>query len=606
MAKVIIYDFEVFKYDTLLGAKILEDGKDPILFQSWDLDKIYEFYKEHINDIFVGWNSQNYDCFIMQAIVNHQNPYLVSSDIIKKTNTFKKLTIPLYDYDLLNSVLNIPSLKVTEAFVGKSIDVTEVDFNIDRKLTEEEKKLTEKYNQSDLNQTEYNFYKFYDKFSLRLMLIKEFGLNTQRCLHSTDTTLAGLALKCKNNPSLAFVPDHPRLYPCLQIKDKEVIEFYMSERWRKGDTLVKEICGTKVVIAKGGMHSDMGKYHCKLGYHADIQSYYPNIMMHYDLLPRCMDDESKKLYKRMYDEQIRLKKIDPKKRVIYKKICNSVYGAMNAEGTAFFDPNRTGLVALSGEMFLYDLLEKLDGLCVAFNVNTDGIMVDPYHKEDLPKIEAIIKDWTERIGFPIEMGPIENYRGRDVNCYVMQEEGQIVTKGGNLTNYDISDKAYSSFKLFPCTEPPIIAQGIVNALINDIPPETFVEQNKENLILFQYIAKKVNATYLVCSSLNLNKFKDNVDLFGNVIIPSNTAMFEENRTIPSPSRIFPSNDKTIIRSIKKVKVSNGIKKISKLSSSPENVIIYNGKLDEIPNEIKEKIDYNYYVEKIYKKLEDFI
>ena len=58
--KIVIFDFEVFKYNTLLGAIVINDGEIN-LFQSWDLDEIKNFYKEHINDIWVGHNNERYD-----------------------------------------------------------------------------------------------------------------------------------------------------------------------------------------------------------------------------------------------------------------------------------------------------------------------------------------------------------------------------------------------------------------------------------------------------------------------------------------------------------------------------------------------------------------
>ena len=38
--KIIIFDFEVFKYDVLLGAIILDNNKDPEYFQTWDKEEI--------------------------------------------------------------------------------------------------------------------------------------------------------------------------------------------------------------------------------------------------------------------------------------------------------------------------------------------------------------------------------------------------------------------------------------------------------------------------------------------------------------------------------------------------------------------------------------
>ena len=67
--KFIVFDFEVFRYNTLLGCKILENNKEPQIFQTWDLNEIKEFYKEHQNDIWVGHNNSHYDNYILQAIL---------------------------------------------------------------------------------------------------------------------------------------------------------------------------------------------------------------------------------------------------------------------------------------------------------------------------------------------------------------------------------------------------------------------------------------------------------------------------------------------------------------------------------------------------------
>ena len=70
--KIIIFDFEVFKYDVLLGAHIFND-KDIEVKQTWDLDEIRQFYEEHIEDIWVGHNNSRYDNLILQAIVQGMN-----------------------------------------------------------------------------------------------------------------------------------------------------------------------------------------------------------------------------------------------------------------------------------------------------------------------------------------------------------------------------------------------------------------------------------------------------------------------------------------------------------------------------------------------------
>jgi len=64
---IIIFDFEVFKFDTLLGALIINENNTTTIYQTWSIEEIKKFYFEHIDDIWVGWNNENYDNFILQA-----------------------------------------------------------------------------------------------------------------------------------------------------------------------------------------------------------------------------------------------------------------------------------------------------------------------------------------------------------------------------------------------------------------------------------------------------------------------------------------------------------------------------------------------------------
>ena len=71
---IIIYDFEVFKHDTLLGAIIIEEGKEERTIQTWNLNDIRKFYNTHKEHIWIGWNNNYYDDLILEAIVNGRDP----------------------------------------------------------------------------------------------------------------------------------------------------------------------------------------------------------------------------------------------------------------------------------------------------------------------------------------------------------------------------------------------------------------------------------------------------------------------------------------------------------------------------------------------------
>lgn len=590
---IAIFDFEVFRYDTLLGYGFvdLKTGKCAYK-QTWDLNEMRELYNTYGADtIWVGWNSNHYDDLIFEAIVKNQvSPFVKSKELIgQKWKPFCRF--PFFGYDLLNGFLNPPSLKLTEALEGDSIDTTEVDFDLQRPLTAEERAQTEQYNMSDLKRTYKNFCKFKGKFELRIAMINEFNIPLQQGLRMTGTQIAAAALGAKAVPGIENQKIKPVLYPTLQVKNQQMIDWFLGEKFREKENIRLNICNTTVNFAAGGAHSECNKYHAKKAMYADISGYYNLVMMNFDLLPRTLDEAGKERYKFMYHEQLRLKKIDPGKRKIYKTICLSVFGAMNNEHTDFYDPQKALLVTSSGEMFMLDLLEKLDGLGTAFNVNTDGIMFEPFDWNDEEKIRNIIQEWVERNGFAVKTGIITDYHGRDVNCYVMREpDGELCFKGEAVKNYDISDKAFAEGAFFNCKEPPIIAKGIVAAFMDGILPEQFVEQNKNDMRLYQYTSKKNTFDYLAYKMTIINT--------GSV------AEYQ----IQSPSRCFAKRDISSVGTIIKHRTKNGKHTFAKVQNLPDNVFIWNDEIlsEDAVNKIAPQIDYKYYVNRIYERINEFL
>lgn len=59
---MLIYDFEIFKHDTLLG--VLDTDTDEIV-QLWDISSIKEFTKKNLDEIWVGYNCEHYDKILL-------------------------------------------------------------------------------------------------------------------------------------------------------------------------------------------------------------------------------------------------------------------------------------------------------------------------------------------------------------------------------------------------------------------------------------------------------------------------------------------------------------------------------------------------------------
>ena len=74
------------------------------------------------------------------------------------------------------------------------------------------------------------------------------------------------------------------------------------------------------------------------------------------------------------------------------------------------------------------------------------------------------------------------------------------------------------------------------------------------------------------------------------------------------NRAFASNSNTEFGTIIKYKIVDGKVKKARLQSLPQNVFVYNNDIrePEIISELTKKIDYDYYVNRIYERLGEFV
>ena len=594
-SSLIIFDFEVFRYDVLFGAIVFYGGK-PYYYQTWNKEDIKAFYKLNQDTMWIGHNNESYDNFILQAILNNKDIYAESKTLIL-TKTRGKLFIRLFYIDLMKLYgRSFYSLKMTEGACGKNISETEVDFDIDRALDSSEKALTESYNRDDLGQTFDNYIALKDEIEIRIDLCKEFhvGIN-----HIMDTTaqLGAIVLGAKRIPGIDGWKCEPNWYDDLRIKNQPIIEykdsykegsvanstirkFYLSEQFKKGMHYAVNLCGETIIGGSGGLHSSKNKYYCKDALYCDVSGFFNLIMMNKNLLPRTLSDEGKRLYKYCYEEQLRLKKINPKKRKVYKVVLLCVFGGMLNQYTDFYDPNRGNLVMITGQLYIIDLLQKLEGKIELVQTNTDGLIVKPLDWEKREEIVDIIREWEQRTGFTIKIDEIHNIWQRDVNCYMYNDsKGELHILGENAVYNDwenIFDRGMWNVK-----EPPIFAHMLVDFLTKGIMPEDTVNANKDKLRMFQYLCKKDSYDYL------LYEEKDNL---GRLV---------ESREMQNVNRAFALKDDNIHGMIYKCKDTGERKRVQNL---PDSVFICNRDIRSNIDDIVPKIDYDYYVKRGYDKI----
>ena len=586
---MLFYDFEVFKEDWLVVVLDVTNQKEHIIIN--DADKLEKLYKANRHDIWVGYNSRNYDQYILRAILCGFDPKEVNDFIIvqgKKGWQFSSLfrKFPLNNYDVL--LTNDGGLKSLEGFMGNSIKETSVPFDIDRKLTEEEIQETVKYCRHDVEQTVEVFILRKEEFESHLSLIKAFNLPLSY-ISKTKAQLSAIilgAVKQRHNDEFEItLPDTLEVH-----KYKQIVNWYKNPLNRDYDKVLEvEVAGVPHVFAWGGLHGAIPQYAGK-GYfiNIDVASYYPALMIEYDWLSRNIADPTK--FRKIRNTRLKLKAEKNPMQQPYKIVLNSTYGAMKDPNNAMYDPRQANNVCVGGQLLLLDLIEKLEGFCEIIQSNTDGVLIKmPEGQSEeawFNKVDDVCFEWETRTRMQLEFDEYRKIFQKDVNNYIIvAADGKYKTKGGyvkKLTSLDY--------------DLPIVNAAVKNYFLFGTSPEETVGSCTQ-LKDFQKIVK-VSGKYLYAlynPTITTEKFRDE-----NGRLKSGKKFVGGIKQKEKAFRVFASNRSTDGGIFK---VKNETKNPEKFANTPEVCFIVNESVNGM--EIPSCLDKGWYIEFAKKRLKDF-
>lgn len=497
---MIVFDFEVFRYDWLFVALDLETEQYTIIEN--DRDKMIEFYEQKHQDIWIGYNCKNYDKYILQAIIEGINPKPVNDYIINGGQGWKlfdkKLDINLYDCVIMGK-----SLKQLESYFGVDIRETEIDFNLDRPLTDKERASNIEYCKSDVYNTALVFMHNKQEFEAQIGLIKLSGGSLQD-LAKTKAQLSAKILKAKRLSPKEWDEEFNFEYvQCVKdydYKHKDVLKFFDNIRKTKDPKSKYEIdlYGVKHIFALGGLHGSIPNYfydditdNNSLLLHIDVGSMYPSCCINWNLLSRAIPNLQS--YIDIRERRLKYKKAKNPLQQPLKIVLNSTYGIMgggkrndNGSYTVLsdaYDPRRMREVCINGQLMLLQLIEDLSSNndYKLIQTNTDAV-VYKIPKTEIDKFKSIVKAWENRTKFIMEYDNIVYMAQRDVNSYFCV-----------FTNDDIERKgAFKKSK--PCDyDLPIIANGVIEYFLNGITPEEYI--NNEKMLLPFMKTYKISSKY---------------------------------------------------------------------------------------------------------------
>ena len=596
-SKIHGYDFEVYSKINWFCVTFInyEDRNKEVVIVN-DRAKLIEFYNEHKDDIFISYNGRQYDTGIFKGILDGMNVGYVNDKLIKEgkkpfqvVKNAKKY--PLNDYD---TILKDKSLKQLEAFMGDDIRETEVDFNIDRPLTEEEIKQTLYYNHHDVIEVLRVLDYCWDDFEGQLDIIELYGLDMSY-FTKTKVQLA-VSPKILNAVDQHTLDDEfdIRLPETIQLSDKYkfIPEWYMNPKnWRYKEHLRSEdnqhnnqlcctVAGIPHVFAWGGCHGADDKEAVFEGIilHADVASMYPTTDIEYGLLSRKFKNPDD--FKQMRDFRLKLKSEKNPKNKALKPMINGVYGAGKDRNNPSYDPLMANLTCIFGQMFILDLIDKLEPYCRLLQTNTDGIFVLCENEEMKNKVIEITNQVGERLKMEFEIDEYTKLIQKDVNNYIaVKKNGELECKG-----------AMVKFNKPIDNDLPILNDAVRNYLAYDIPVEQTINECNE-YIKFQKVIK-LSAKYKEIWYGNGVSGKD------NKITSINGELLKG-----KVHRVFASKRQSD-GSIYKLKIEKGVKSYEQFANTPTHLFIDNEDVHD--KSIPEYLDKEYYINEAKKRIDMFL
>lgn len=588
-SNIYVFDFEVFHSDWLVVFKSVKTGEYTVIWN--DPYQVQWFMNRE--PLLCGFNNKHYDNHILKSVLLEYEPedikavndaIIVYGELGWSIPGLRDSKIWFDSFDLMDDMQVGLSLKAIEAHLGMGIEETEVDFNIDRPLTDEERKMTEKYCKYDVDATEKLFHLRKDYLENKITLGKTRGLSEAQSLYMTNAKLTSVYLKAERKE---WNDERKYEYPSQLLKEyipKEVLKFF--DRMKDESVSDEELWSSKidlqvgecpVTIGYGGIHGAIPTYteeatESRTIRNKDVASYYPNIMRCMGYCSRNM--ENSQLYADTIAKRVEAKKNGDKATAnALKLVLNTTYGAMLNYYNDLYDPLMGRSVCITGQLFLLELSEHLIQECPSLRIiqlNTDGIMVS-LDNTDEPKWQEITQEWQDRTGFELEEDFIQKIVQKDVNNYVEipVNNGEPKVKGGALVRGIAKAGAFNVNN-----NAVIISKAIQDYFVKDVKPEKTINEC-DNVLDFQYIAKASSKYRAVYRETKVGM-----------------------QSMQRCNRVYASKNKFYGTLLKEHKETGSLAKIAGL---PTHCLVDNNNQVDI-----ESIDKKWYVKQAWKYIKDFL
>ena len=551
---LVFYDIEVYAYNAFVIFKDIDKNVLKIFHNNFD--GLRDFVKDKI---LVGYNNYFYDDLVLSKMMKNWNNTQLkefNDRIIKGENKDKTIDSAIDSLDCFQQIdVAKPGLKKIEGNMGKMILESNVSFDIDRPLTENELKEAMFYCEYDVDTT-IDVYKLRENsyFKTKEMLVKKLG--NKKAKRWNTTTISGNLLTGKiiNKWSSLRVPEH-----MMKMVDPEIKEMWGQVNLFVNDlkvkTITKKMFDNDIQFGFGGLHGAPNQpikvKNVKL---LDVTSMYPNIILNINALNEATEE-----YRKILERRIEIKHKDKLESDALKLILNSVYGNLNNQYSVLNNPKAAYSVCVYGQIALFELCKRLSNTCRIININTDGVAFTTNNDRYL----KVKEQWEKDFNLKLEEDNFDLFIQKDVNNYIGVKGDKIKCKGGDVNKYN-EDKFFSN------NNARIIDIAIVDYLVYGKSVLDTLIENRDKPYLYQYILQ-AGRTY--------------------------QGTFDEyNKKYQNINRVFACRNHGI--NLYKKRIDGGL---VKFADTPEHMFLWNEDCTHIPD-FKNIIDINHYYQIINKKL----
>ena len=499
--RLIIYDVEVFAFDWIVVFKDVESGVHTVIHN--DSEALRECIFE--DGIYVGFNSKHYDQFIIKAAVCDFSPqeiktlndFLIGGGRGWEYAPLKEFYFRFNNVDIRDDVQLGLSLKAIEGHMGMDIQETEVSFDLDRPLTEDELRQTVYYCTHDVDATHELMKLRADYLKTKKNLGKRAGIDEAKSLAATNAKLTAMMLRAERKE---WDDGREYVYPenlDTAVIPKPILDFFetIHDMSIPDDVLFKtsfeiEIGGMPCKYAWGGVHGSLTGYYeeateDRVIQNRDVSSLYPSLIEIYNYLSRNVPDPE--LFYAIKRDRIQAKHNGDKQTAKDLKLpLNTVSGAQENRYNDLYDPLPTRSLRISGQLFLTVLTMRLLNACKTIkllNLNTDGLMYS-IDKSELALVDEIAHAWEAETKFELEVDDVQKVWIKDVNNLLMiKTDGEVKTVGGYL-NYGVSVKGAWAIN----NNMIIVKKALIEYFVHGTPVEDTIN-GSTNIFDFQLIAK---------------------------------------------------------------------------------------------------------------------